>query len=173
MLSGHIPPKDISLDTLRVVTDYFRSRQFTQQQHGGIRTESDRKTMQKVEKDVSKLHEEGGDCMEKLAEKADSETKLKIREDLERYKTDLAFLSQSAEIIHSSPQTKMAAPPVNTSHIAEKLRREYREKMADESHFLIPECPKLRVLIVGKEGLESQLFWARLLAYQMKRWEKN
>jgi ATPase subunit of ABC transporter with duplicated ATPase domains len=128
--------------------------------------------MKIVQQDVDKLHKTAGDSLEKLLgassnNNAQGKTgvskKTEDAKELKRYQDALSYLSQSARIPESTQSMETAMSKLPKIAFAEKIRAEYQEKTSNDLDFLVPECPQLRILVIGKVEAGKSTLCARLL----------
>ena len=72
----------------------------------------------------------------------------------------LSFLEQCAL---PEGTEAVANYPTNTASLANKMLKEYRDMASKELEVLIPECPQLRVLILGQCGVGKTTLCSKVL----------
>lgn len=157
----------------RIDSSHFTSRQLVQHQ-GVMREPRIQKIMDEVRKDTTKLvDEESSGLVNKSTKPSGSgEAKLdsaKVRDNLEPYEEYLSFFSQVKALdesnLSSTPDsTKMVTLP-NAKHI----REEYHETVSKESDFLVPKCPRLRILIMGQQGVGKSTICSKVLGISAEK----
>jgi ABC-type multidrug transport system fused ATPase/permease subunit len=128
--------------------------------------------MKMVREDVEKLHQTAGGSLDELSKRPKTKTVTReagttkdsdSAEELKQYRDTLSYLSQSARM----PETPDNSTPQVANLIrnleAEKIKAEYRKEALDDSEFLVPECPKLKILVTGKEEAGKSTLCGRLL----------
>ena len=86
---------------------------------------------------------------------------------LEEFKdcTELEERTTRLEKLIRSIELELAAPGsiMNSSSLADRMRQEYSESRAQESKLLMPECPQLRVLLLGRVGVGKSTLCSKIL----------
>lgn len=128
--------------------------------------------MEMVQEDVEKLHQTAGGSLDELSKRPKSKTitreagATKVHdstEELKQYRDILSYLSQSARMPKTPDNVTTQLTKLSENPNTEKIKAEYRKKALDDSEFLVPECPKFRILVVGKEEAGKSTLCARLL----------
>ncbi len=130
--------------------------------------------MGEMRQDTARLRSETRTLVEKLPRPsrtsgfANTSDVTQIGADLARCREYLAFLSEAGEI--QDPGEK---PSTQSTHIpklpfADQLHAEYRAKALQESEVLVPECPKLRILVLGHEAVGKSNLCSRITGMSEK-----
>jgi ATPase subunit of ABC transporter with duplicated ATPase domains len=125
-----------------------------------------------VREDVVKLCQTAEGCLDELSKRPETKTitreagapkETDSTEELKQYRATLSYLSQSARMPDTPDNIAAQEVRLPENPDTEKTKVEYQKKLLDDSEFLVPECPKLRVLVVGKEEAGKSTLCGRLL----------
>jgi len=125
--------------------------------------------MKIVQEDVDKLHQAASSSEDRLLsdvtsnENPGKEHVSEETEELSRYQVALSYLSQSARMPENTATSETQVAKIPKIPFAESIKAEYHEKVSNESNFLVPECPRLRILVMGKLEAGKSTLCARLL----------
>jgi ABC-type transport system involved in cytochrome bd biosynthesis fused ATPase/permease subunit len=128
--------------------------------------------MKIVQQDIEKLHKTAGDSVEKLLSSSNNKAspsdsgsaeQAEDSEELQRYQAALSYLSESARLPETAQSSENAVTKLPKIPFAEKIRAEYQEKVAKDLEFLVPECPKLKILVIGRVGAGKSTLCGKLL----------
>ena len=112
-----------------------------------------RQKMVDVRKDTARLRLDGPTANVPVSgSKAGNQVSTKTIEIHKKMAPHLAFLTETSDLMPpstSSTQVGHATKLVD----AEKLRGDYEKLLSRDLDFIVPDCPKLRILILGQAGI--------------------
>lgn len=126
------------------------------------------KIMDEVRKDTTKLvDEESSGLVNKATKPSGSgEAKLdaaKVRDNLEPYEDYLSFFSEVKALEESNLNSNSDSTKMVTLPNAKRIREEYQEIASNDSDFLVPKCPRLRILVMGQQGVGKSTICSKVL----------
>lgn len=126
------------------------------------------KIMDEVRKDTTKLVNEGSVVLVDKATKpsGSGEAKLdaaKVRDNLKPYEDYLSFFSEVKALDDSNLSSNSDSTKMVTLPNANRIREEYQDIASKDSDFLVPECPRLRILVMGQQGVGKSTICSKVL----------
>ncbi|TAQ85657.1 hypothetical protein B7494_g6023 [Chlorociboria aeruginascens] len=142
-------------------------RQLSRQQDA-MREPSNQQTMNQVRNDTTKLLGETPSGLVTIAAKSTEPgtagiDPAKVRDNIAPYNDYLSFLSQVTALEESNISSSSEPPNLVMLPNATKIREEYHKGVSNSSDFIVPGCPRLRILIIGQQGVGKSTICSKVL----------